>query len=258
MKKGCLYFHQGWTDIINCLSLINYYVKSYNELVVIIREDSKPILDYYINGLKNVIMYYVPKHVLDTSMLQLPPGYDILFHGYHDRFRNDKYRDIFRHGNLYYVEGFYEYYNISFMEKINCFELKRDLELEDSKYQEFISKYGDDYILFHDDQNTPGGITGINLNDVLKDVPNKVNLNGITKNVFDYVKILENAKELHLGDSVWAITCYLLDTKYSLFKNQNKIVNIYAFNGRGGGLLEKYEDKEIKPYHPENWIIKNI
>ena len=254
--KGCLYFHQGWTDIINSLPLINYYAKSYDELVVIIREDSRSIVDYYVRGLKNVIMYYVPKYTLDTSVFQIPPTYDVLYHGYHDMHRRDKFKDKFRTETMYFAKGFYEYYDIPFEEKINCFSLNRDTSVEDLKYKEFISKYGDDYVLFHDDQNTPGGNTGINLNDILKDIPNIINLNSITSNVFDYVKILEKAKEIHLVDSIWAATCYLLDAKYSLFKNKN--VFLYAFKTRGGGLMENYEDTEILPVHPSNWIIKNI
>ena len=31
-KKGFIYFHQGWTDIINCLALINYYCERYNKI----------------------------------------------------------------------------------------------------------------------------------------------------------------------------------------------------------------------------------
>ena len=63
MKKGCVYFHQGWTDIINCLSLINICSKRYTILYAIFREDSKDLIDYYIRGLKNVIPVYIPKNV---------------------------------------------------------------------------------------------------------------------------------------------------------------------------------------------------
>ena len=254
--KGCLYFHQGWTDIINSLPLISYYSKIYNELVLVIREDSKSIVDYYINGVKNVNVIYVPKNILDTRMFSMPNDYDILFHGYHDRLRKDKYKDKFTTETMYFAKGFYEYYDIPFIKKVECFTLNRDIILEDSKYQDFISKNSKDYILFHDDQNTPGGSTGINLNDVLNDKTNAINLNGITNNVFDFLKVLENSSEIHLVDSIWAATCYLIDAKYGIFKDKN--IYLYAFKTRGGGLMEKYEDKEIFPIHPKNWIIKNI
>jgi hypothetical protein len=256
MKKGCFYTHQGWTDIINCLPLINYYSKNYDELVVVVREDSKPILDYYTKHLKNVIMYYVSKPILDTSVLNLPYDYDILYHGYHDRFRNDKYINKFSQHNGFFVKAFYETYDIPFFEKVNSFELVRDLDLEQNKYEEFIKEYGENYIIVHDDQNSPGGETGINLSDVLKEKNNIVNVNSKTKNVFDYIKILENAKEIHLVDSIWAATCYLIDSKYSFFKD--KEINLYAFKTRGGGTIEKYGDKTITPFHPKNWTIHNI
>jgi hypothetical protein len=256
--KGCIYFHQGWTDIINCLPLINYYANSYDELALVIREDSKPIVDYYTRYFSkpNLNVIYVPKNILDTSMFRIPEEYKLLYHGYHDRWREDVYKNRFMSEKMYFAKGFYEYYDIPFSTKVECFKLERDHVLEESKYQDFIDKYGEEYILFHDDQNTPGGDTGINLNDILKDSPNAINLNGITDNVFSYIKILENAKEIHLVDSIWAATCYLIDGKYKLFSNKN--IYLYAFKTRGGGLMEKYEDKEIFPIHPENWIIKNI
>ena len=257
MKKGCFYSHQGWTDIINNLALINYYSKKYDELVVVIRDDSRPILDYYVNGLKNVQMTYVPKYVLDSSLLNIPNEYDILYHGYHDRFRRDgdKYKGRFDEGGMYFVKGFYEFYDIPFSEKVNSFELIRDEVLEDKNYNEFISKYGEDYILYHDDQETPWA-TGINLLNIFKDVKNAVNLNSITPNLFGYLKVIENAKELHLIDSVWASMCYLIDAKYSTFKE--KTINLYSFKIRGGGLMHTYEDQVIHPVHPMNWIIKHI
>lgn len=256
--NGVFYSHQGWTDIINNLPLINYYNEIYKQLFVVMREDAKPILDYYIKGLEGVIMAYMPKYTLDTSVLQVPDDYDILFHGYHDRFRKegDKFRGRFDEGGMYFVKGFYEFYDIPFLEKIKKFSIQRDLQLEEQEYQKFVEKYGEDYIVFHDDQNTPGGSTGINLNDVLADKDNAVNLNAITPNLFGYTKILENAKEIHLVDSVWAATTYLLDAKFGLFKD--KTVYLYAFKTRGGGLLHKYEDTKIEPLHPYNWEVKHI
>lgn len=259
--KGCLYFHQGWTDIINSLPLINYYSNKLEQLLLIIREDSKDIVDYYTNGIDNVNIMYIPKYVLDTNVIQLEDkSIDLLFHGYHDRFRKegDKFKNKFGSTDMYFAKGFYEFYDIPFIEKVNNFTLKRDIALEESKYQDFIAKNGTDYILYHDDQSTPGGNTGINLTELLKNNNNTINLNSITKNVFDYVKVLENAKELHLVDSIWAATCYLLDSKYAIFKNMDIKVYLYAFKARGGGLMEKYEDNEIFPVHPENWVIKKI
>ena len=41
-KSGLLYFHQGFTDIINSLPLIDYYMNKhlYEHIYIVIREDA--------------------------------------------------------------------------------------------------------------------------------------------------------------------------------------------------------------------------
>ena len=59
--------------------------------------------------------------------------------------------------------------------------------------------------------------------------------------VFDYIKIIENAQEIHLLDSVWGTLIYQLDAKYNLFKKYNE-------NTRQIGLklVEKHCIKKAK------------
>jgi hypothetical protein len=263
MKKGIFYSHQGWTDIINCLPLINYYNESYDELIVICREDAKSILDYYVKPLTKVKMYYVSKDLLDANdislgnVISLPHGYDCLFHGSHDRYRPDKYNQAFERSNDFFVGKFYTCYDIPFENKVKYFELKRDLEKENQCFVDFIKNKPSDYIIYHDDQNSPGGDTGINLeSEITKDKKNCYNLNGIIENPFLFVEVLKNAKEIHLVESIWASVVYLLDSKYKLFSD--KKVNIYPFKSRTGGLLSSYESKNIIPFQPENWVINRI
>jgi hypothetical protein len=84
---------------------------------------------------------------------------------------------------------------------------------------------------------------------------NSVNLNGITNNIFSFIKVLENAKELHLIDSIWASFCYLLDAKYNLLKG--KTIYLYPFLDRSGGCVATRNDKVLEPLHLDNWIIIN-
>jgi hypothetical protein len=258
MKYGCFYTHQGWTDIVNNLSLITYYAKKYDELLVIIREDAKPIIDYYTRNLENVKPIYFNKMILDTSYLSIPENYDILYHGYHDKLRKDKYNNVFNEDtrlNVHIGKGFYVWYDIPYIEKVNSFELKRDMDLEDNQYKNFIKIYGEEYIVFHDDQNSPGGPTGINLNDILEG-RGAINLNRKVENIFSYLTIIKNAKEIHFVDSIWASLIYLVDCKYNFL--EDKEVNIYSFNGRYGGLLSNYETELIEPIHKTNWKIRHI
>ena len=50
-RIGILYFHQGWTDIINCLSLINHYCKLYDTIYEI----------DYMNGFLDYISYEIKR-----------------------------------------------------------------------------------------------------------------------------------------------------------------------------------------------------
>ena len=45
-KKGLLTFHQGYTDIICCIGLINYNIKIYDELLVICRIELKKMMEF--------------------------------------------------------------------------------------------------------------------------------------------------------------------------------------------------------------------
>ena len=193
---GILYFHQGWTDIINCLSLIDYYLDKY-QLHLIIRDDSKNLIDYYI-GNKNVIVHYINKNILDNTNINQTiekfnlGNYETLFHGYHDKYNNikniNKFKSLhIKNGN--FVRYFFETYNIPFNVRINYFNIERKLLDENNIYEQFIKKYGNNYILYH----------GIDTNNI-KNMNNEniIDINLISDIFFDYIKVIENAKELHL------------------------------------------------------------
>ena len=66
-----LIFHQGYTDIINCLGLINYNIEKYCYINVIIRCDMKNMMEYlyknkYCN--KNINFIYIEKQ--DDGILE--------------------------------------------------------------------------------------------------------------------------------------------------------------------------------------------
>ena len=66
MKNGILYFHQGWTDIINCLPLATFYSKTYDKVYVLMRKDAKDLVDFYVRG-TNIQPVYIDKLDLDGN-----------------------------------------------------------------------------------------------------------------------------------------------------------------------------------------------
>jgi hypothetical protein len=240
-KNGILYFHQGWTDIINCLGLINYYCNKYDKIYLLIREDAKNLIDFYITDLIKVQPLYETK---DTENLSFDyvinkykiTNYDLLGIGIHASVRNDEYRDKYSitcKNEIFFVEAFYISYNIPYITRINDFTFTRNYDLEKTTYQNFVNKYGNDYIIYHE---------------VIRDYDESktiVNLNGISDTFFDMITVLENALEIHLLDSVWGAFIYQLDAKYKLFKNK-KII-LYADRG--------YKPMFTRPIQLDNWII---
>jgi hypothetical protein len=87
-----------------------------------------------------------------------------------------------------------------------------------------------------------------NINDEYK---NKtiVNLNRRTNIFFDYIKILENALEVHLRVFSWGGICYHLDCKYKLF--QNKKIYVYCHRSYKIGMITMFTE----PIKLDNWII---
>lgn len=240
--KGILYFHQGWTDIINCLALINYYCNLYDKIYLIIRDDSKELIDFYTNNIKNVEILYEDKKNIESNGIQFVinkynnvdlQNCNFLGIGCTDNIRKDQYNNNFRFIDGCFVKGFYESYDISYMTRINNFEFTRNHDLEEKTYNNFINIHGTEYILYHE---------------VIEDYDtNKkiVNLNGMTNIFFDYIKIIENAIEIHLLDSVWGVFIYLLDGKYKLF--QKKKIILYTKRG--------YKKMFEEPVKLNNWII---
>lgn len=239
-KIGILYFHQGWADIMNCLSLINYYSNIYDKIYLIIRNDSKLLIDYYTSNIFNIIILYEDKNNLNIqnnaieytiNKYNLPLYSDFLSIGYHDISRKDIYKNKFKYIDNCFVKGFYESYDIPYIIRINNFIFNRNYELEEETYNNFIELYGNKYILYHEvienyDQNIK-----------------IINLDKLSNIFFDFIKIIENAIEIHLLDSTWAVFIYLLDCKYQLFNNKK----IFLYNKRG--YRKMFED----PVKLPNW-----
>ena len=244
-KSGIIHFHQGWTDIINCLAMIDYYIEKYNNIILLLKYDANNVIEYYLKYKKNIeIIYYdyskgpTPSETLINNNINEYDieRYDILFHGGGDDGKN-KYKccDLpEKRKNGGFANSFYEEYGIDPITRVKYFNFYRDKDTEEKVYQNFIKKYGKNYILHHE-------IDGSLENKEIS----YVNLNKISDTFFDYIKVLENSIEFHLLDSCWGALIYILDSKYGLFKD--KKVFLYAKRG--------YTSMFTEPLLLPNWQI---
>lgn len=246
-ETGTMLFHQGFTDIVNCLPLINIFSKKFKKINLIMRDDFKEIVDFYLKQFSNVEACYHEKFKIDNHLSQVISLYSenstMLIFGMYDGYRTHEYINAYggAPANMFFVESFYTPYDIDYSNRVSMFEFDRDLNLEESTYSKFVEEHGNDYVLYH------------GLNDgVISSIKDKhptskfVDLDKTTNTFFDYIKILENSKEIHLLDSVWGAFVYQIDAKYGLFKN----IPITSHCLRG------FTTMFTEPIKLNNWIIK--
>ena len=97
------------------------------------------------------------------------------------------------------------------------FNIPRDLELENNKYNDFKKKYNKKYIIINEDVSR-------NLKIDRKYLSNEYlifNINNSSNIIFDMIKILENSEEIHTISTFWSLIILLLQKKYNLFKNKD-------------------------------------
>lgn len=241
-KTGYLYFHQGWADIINQLALIDYYSEKYDKIILLMRNDAKKLIDFYIKNKNNVTPFYIEKDSQIPENILTDTNGEILFHGIHDRYRKNFLKTCNNPNPEHFWENFYICYGIDYETRITYFNLNRDYELEEKKYTEFIEKNGNEYILYHEDVISPiSKDLKIEKDDKFK----YVSLSNSTEIFFDYIKILKNAKKIELVDSVWATIVYHLDAKYNLFKDIPIKIT----------CLRNHNNMFLEPKKLDNWTI---
>ena len=226
---GLLYFHQGWTDIMNCLPLINIYAPKYKLLYVLVREEARALITFYIRGLRNVSPIFSPHSHLDSvgwsKLVNVKhhniTGFELIAHFDGGRPTTDKYHDAFKHYmdansirlpdgrmSIPFERGFYEPYGLPYSDRVDKFVVYRDPEGEEKIYNSVVKQ--EPYVCVH---NNP------EINLFVKPPPGYdiIELNKASDFFFDYIRVLQHAKEIHLIDSSWAGLCYLLDAKYGMF-----------------------------------------
>lgn len=254
MNNGLLYFHQGWTDIINCLPLINVYSEKYKRIYILVREDAAPMVMFYIRGLKNAIPIFKNKELLDTvpwhTLVNIQEfgigGFEFIAH--HDMMRpyNDPYRGAYDRLNkaepsLPFERLFYESYGIPYSHRVDKFVLYRDPVSEGNVYDRVVRK--EPYICTHTNKDLELFVKPEEGCEILE-------LDKTSYVFFDMIRVLQHAKSIHVIDSVWAAVCYMIDAKYGLLEN----VPVYVYCHRN------FERMFTEPKRLPNWniIMKDI
>jgi hypothetical protein len=262
MNNNCyIAIHQGIGDLFNSIGIINYYSEKYNNTYVFVLNNTNlNILNaIFINNKK--IIPIIPKFINyqdpnypNTCMNCMTYGSDtgclrdnsikckyinyknykgkiIKIGSFNNYIDNPNEWEKYILNNISYAHCFYTYNGLNTNIRLNYFKLFNNKNIQKNIYDNFIKKYGKEYILIHDDHNRE---LFINKNNFLnKNLP-IINLDKISNYYVDYLCVIKNAKEIHLIDSSWSMFIYLLS--YKIIKNipifLNKTIrdnNVYKY-----------------------------
>jgi len=261
MNKNYICIHQGYGDLFQNVGLINFYSQKCDKLYVFVLDENR----------RNVINAIFKNNDKISSVIPTFKTYQEVTHprscflcmtngSYLNCPRNHKYRckyikskdydgeiinigcfkdsikwENFRNNQLSFAHSFYSYNNIDLNVRFENFILFNDVVEEEQVYTDFVKKYGEKYILIHQD---PSRNLLLNYKKVLnKNLP-CINLNCISSTFVNYTKVIKNATEIHLIDSSWSVFIYLLSYKFlkniPIFLNETYLTR----NGRDTNIYK--------------------
>mgnify|MGYP003110551424 CR=1 FL=1 len=216
-----IHHHLGLGDHIICNGIVRYVVKAYafNSVSLVVKKSNLNNVKRMFSDLPQVSFFVVEedKEFIEeyNSNLKSTPLLRVGF----ERCRNHEFD-----------RSFYESVNVPFKERWDSWCLERDIEQE----QRLISELNLDgeYIFVHDKSSV--GNYNLNINSGLRQVkPDRLKSE---KSIFDWMGVIENAKEIHGISSSFT---HLIDSMK--LKNKLYFHDIKASHGMGFSLKNNWE-----------------
>ncbi len=197
-----IYHHLGLGDHLICNGLVREIINETENYYVLCKPHYANAVSFMYRDLKNI---------------KVIEGYDDYI--YRNNLTN---QTIFINLNNYekydsFEKCFYGNFNLDFNKKYTSFYVQRDEDKENMLYEKF--NINEDYIFLHDDASR-----SFNIN--LEKIPSNIRIIkptiGLTDNIFDYIKLIKNAKEVHCIDSSFLHLSDILEL------NKNLYYHVYA------------------------------
>lgn len=197
MKVLYIHHHLGLGDHIDMNGLVRFYLsaKGYNKVNLFVKSTYYDMISYMYSDddrielikidpqlNENLQVFDYMQKIKDGKLLRI--GFENYPHG----------KEIIENKNCW--EYFYEQAKIPYEVKTNCFYIERNEEEEDRVFFK-LNQNNEPYIFVHDDPEKGFVLdTSHLLNKNLKILKNDKN-----ENLFYFIKILENAEEIHCMES---------------------------------------------------------
>lgn len=225
MENIFIHQHLGLGDHIVCNGLIREICKSNNNYYLAVKNNNFDSVEYMFRDIKNLKCVRVvdgENSEIDASNQCLKLNCKLLKIG-HEFFIS----------SCRFDQSFYKQLGIDFQKRWDSFYFERDYAKEEKFFNSL--NLPNKYIFINEDIERKVFLTRI---ENKKDFHYRSNKH-LTKNIFDYIKVLENAEEIHLMESSFLFICDSLNLKGKLY------IHRYA----------RYIPPNFYPSLKNNWTI---
>lgn len=256
--------HWGWTDLLQHVGMVRYYKEQYKSVSLVCLPHQKIFLEALYPDFNLIFVPCPDRGQIDLEVRRLfDNDYLILFDGHQCSYNltrafgrqkfNPKTKiqhmncEAYRKSALHRIQeikdldandpifderiGFYTLSGLEHSIAFDYFDIIRDKESEDAKYSELVcfEKYS---VVHH--------THGMNISGVKEPL---VYLNDNSHKIVDMMKIIENANEVHLYDSLYGVLCY-----FAYFSGKLKGPKFY---------FHKYARLKIPKFFNYEWMEKS-
>lgn len=259
-----LMLHWGWTDLLQHVGMVRYYKEQYKSVSLVCLLHQKIFLEALFPDFEFIFVPCPDRGQIDLEVRRLfDDDYLFLFDGHQCSQnltlsfgrQNFKARteiqqmncEAYKKSALHRMQeikdldandptfderiGFYTLSGLEHSIAFDYFNIIRDKESEDAKYSELVCS--EEHSVVH-------YTYGMDISKIKEPL---VYLNDNSHKIVDMMKIIENAKEVHLHDSLYGVLCYFA-----------------YFSGKLGGpkfYFHKYARLKIPKFFNYEWMEKS-
>jgi hypothetical protein len=199
MTYKYIYHHLGLGDHIICNGLVRHFTEDFDKVIVFCKTQYKDNIEYMYRDDKKITVLDFPddsdiiRYISNSSDIFL----NLVVAGHGPKvFPGLRNIDEYINGmGLTFDRAFYEMAGVPFEYRFSKYYFERDLDRESYVYEQ-LNPNNEKYIYIQDDASRGFAIDRSKIRTDLKIIENDMRFN-----IFEYLKILENAEEIHIMES---------------------------------------------------------
>jgi hypothetical protein len=218
--------HQNPIDILYISGYIKYIESNesdlYEKIYLILNKSLEPLFNslYSMTQIKaifitDIVLNDDPQLIIKTSLLEIIkntiPNSIFKYLGIYEIFENkSNFRNLLQTKTFNFIDCFYITNYVPTDYKIEYFSYQPDISKQEQYFYDLIGEIGPEYDIICE----PCDFT------LIQSKNKFINLTNISTEIFNFIKIIENADQIHISFCLVADVIYLLQQKYNLLQNK--------------------------------------